>query len=328
MSAATSTHKHSSSLVSVVIPARNEERHLPKVLEALQRQACGDVDLELIVVDDGSTDGTAAVAARSGCRVVPAARPGERGNPGAARNQGVAASRGDPIVFLDADCIVAENWLRHLLDAHRRGASVVGGSLALPPGLPLSARCDYYCGWYLVHPRAPGGWVPHHPPPNLSVRRAPFLSTRGFSRDPPLAYSSEERTWQGELIEAGHRIYFEPRAVAFHHNRPGFGNLLRRHYRWGYGTIESKSGSRAARFAGLYAHPWLLLLASPGLVLAHTAFILACWARVRVYEPFLMLPAVLASRVAYVAGMVVGGLRWLASSRRGPAPARARPRWW
>jgi hypothetical protein len=160
------------------------------------------------------------------------------------------------------------------------------------------------------------------------VRRAALLATSGFSHDPPLAYSSEERLWQGELLDTGHRIYFEPRAVAFHHNRPGFGNLLRRHYRWGYGSIESKSRSRAARFAGLYSHPWLLMLSSPALVLVHTCYILACWARARVYEPFVMLPAVLASRVAYVTGMVVGGVRWLRSDRGRSAPSRPRPRWW
>jgi glycosyltransferase involved in cell wall biosynthesis len=291
-------------------------------------QAVDAIELEVIVVDDGSTDRTAVIAADAGATVLPVTKPGESGNPGRARNRGAAVSRGDPIVFLDADCIVANDWLARILEAHARGATVVGGSLALPPGLSAMARCDYYCGWYLVHPRAPAGWVPHHPPPNLSVRREALMSTSGFSCEPPLAYTSEERLWQGQLLAAGHRIYFEPRAIAFHHNRPGFINLLRRHYRWGYSAIESKSRSRAARFAWLYDHPWALIVSSPILVLAHSAFILFCWCRAHVYEPVVMLPVVLAARIAYFGGMIVGALRWLMAGPAQQAPSRPGPRWW
>ena len=326
---ATASHVPDSSCpISVVIPARNEERRIREVIEALVSQAVDATELEVIVVDDGSMDRTRTIAAEAGATVMSVTKPGDSGNPGRARNRGAAASRGDPIVFLDADCIVAKDWLAGLLAAHARGAAVVGGSLALPAGLAAIARCDYYCGWYLIHPRAPAGWVPHHPPPNLSVRRAAFLSTSGFASDPPLAYSNEERGWQGQLLAAGHRIYFEPRAIAFHHNRPGFMNLLRRHYRWGYGSIESKSRSRAARLAWLYDHPWALIALSPILVVAHTAFILVCWSRARVYEPIAMLPLVLVSRVAYVAGMVVGAMRWLAVGSAHSPSSRPRPRWW
>jgi hypothetical protein len=40
-----------------------------------------------------------------------------------------------------------------ILAAHERGATVKGGALDLPPGLSATARCDYYCGWYLVSSR-------------------------------------------------------------------------------------------------------------------------------------------------------------------------------
>jgi glycosyltransferase involved in cell wall biosynthesis len=291
-------------VVSVVIPARNEAGRILEVLRAVQTQSSGGAELEIILVDDGSTDDTVALARSTGVRVIEMRRPGEAGNPAAARNRGARASRGDPIVFLDADCVVAEGWLEALLAAHEKGASVVGGSLALPPGLPASARCDYYCGWYLVHPGVQGGPVPHHPPPNLSVRRAPFLGTAGFSDQPPLDYTNEERMWQGELRAAGHRIQFEPRAVAYHFNRPGFGNLLRRNYRWGYTAVEAKSRSGAARLAWLYQHPWVIIITSPLLAVAHTAFILWCWLRAAVLEPLWMSPAILASRVSYVLSLI------------------------
>lgn len=315
-------------IVSVVIPARNEAALIAEVVGAVRRQVAPATDVEIIVVDDGSTDDTVARARAAGAsRVIEMRRPGEVGNPAAARNRGAAVSRGDPIVFLDADCVVADGWLAALLAAHDRGATIVGGSLALPAGLPATARCDYYCGWYLIHPQARGGWVPHHPPPNLSVRREPFFSTEGFSTRPPLDYTNEERLWQGQLRAAGHRIYFEPRAVASHHNRPGFRNLLRRHYRWGYTAVEAKSQSGAARLAWLYRYPWLLVLASPALVVGHTAMIVLCWLRAGIFEPLWMAPAILVSRVTYVTGLCTGALRWLKAQRGDPREQRPRPRW-
>jgi glycosyltransferase involved in cell wall biosynthesis len=309
--------------VSVIIPAHDERATIGEVVRLVLAQRDVDTEVEVIVSDDGSTDDTAARAMEAGAQVV--LRPaGERGgNPAAARNRGARAATGDPLIFLDADCTPAAGWLAALLAAHDAGHTIVGGSLALPPGLSASARCDYYCGWYLVHPRRPAGIVPHHPPPNLSVRRDAFRSTRGFSEEPPLEYTNEERAWQGALQRAGHHIWFEPRAVAYHHNRPGFRNLLRRNYRWAYTAIESKSQTGSARHAWLWRHPRLLIVASAPFALAQTAYILGCWLRAGVFEPVLMLPAVLASRLAYAAGMAVGGTRWL---RRRGTPA-VRPRW-
>ena len=309
--------------ISVIIPARNEATFIPRVIGAVRAQRPADTELDIIVVDDGSSDGTPAAARAAGASVLELAGAG--GNPAAARNRGAAAATGDPLIFLDADCIPAEGWLSAILAAHDRGATVVGGALDLPPGLPASARCDYYCGWYLVHSRRPAGDVPHHPPPNLSVRRDPFLGTAGFTEEQPFSYTNEERAWQAALRRDGHRIYFEPRAVAYHYNRPGFANLLRRNYRWAYAAIESKSQTGAARFSWLYRYPRFLIATSLPLAFAHTAFILGCWVRAGRLEPVFMLPAILASRFAYSLGMAVGGVRWL--RRRGMTPPAYRPRW-
>jgi hypothetical protein len=74
----------------------------------------------------------------------------------------------------------------------------------------------------------------------------------------------------------------------------------------------------------MYRHPRLLIAASLPLAFVHTAFILGCWLRAGRFEPLLMAPAVFVSRLAYSAGMAVGGLQWL---RRRDAPATYQPRW-
>ncbi|HEX5760497.1 MAG TPA: glycosyltransferase [Thermoanaerobaculia bacterium] len=308
--------------VSVVIPAHDEAASIGGCVRAVLAQAAPGVEVEAIVVDDASTDGTAEAARAAGARVL---RMEIGGNPAAARNRGAAASTGDPIVFLDADCLPVDGWLAAFLAAHDRGEVVVGGSLDLPAGLSATARCDFYCGWYLIHPRRPAGPVPHHPPPNLSVRRAPFLGSQRFTERQPFSYTNEERAWQAELRDAGHRIWFEPLARAYHYNRPGFLNLLRRNYRWAYTALPSKAQTGAARMAWLYRHPVLLIAASGPLALAHTAFIVGCWVRAGVFEPLLQLPAILLSRFAYAAGLAVGGIQWL--RRRDPEAEAYRPRW-
>ena len=144
----------------MVIPARNEAASIGETVRRVLVQAVQagpGIDLEVVVADDGSTDGTAAAARSAGARVLSLGQEG--GNPAAARNRGAAAATGDPIVFLDADCLPGDGWLEAILAAHDRGEAVVGGSLGLPPGLPPTARCDYYCGWYLIHPRRPAGPV-------------------------------------------------------------------------------------------------------------------------------------------------------------------------
>ena len=184
-------------------------------------QRLPDIEVEVIVVDDGSDDGTRQEAINAGATVLSLGNETGGGNPAIARNRGAEASRGDPIIFLDCDCLPAEGWLRELLRYHYRGIDAVGGSLELPTGLSVMARCDYYCGWYHVHPKRHRGIVAHHPPCNLSVRRASFDRTEGFCEQPPVAYSHEELAWQAELSNDGGRIFFNPGAVAYHFNRPG-----------------------------------------------------------------------------------------------------------
>ncbi len=303
--------------VSVVIPARNEEANLGRTLSALFAQAPPGVELEVLVVDDGSTDETVAIACGAGARVILLGPRSLGGSPGAARNRGARAATGDPIVFLDADCEPASGWLNALLAAHIAGERVVGGSLDVPAGMPATARCDHYCGSYHVHPDLPAGTVPNHTPANLSVRRKVFLSTSGFAERLPVSDGHEELRWQAQLARAGIFIRFEPGARVLHHNRVGVKNLLRRNYRWGYSALESKSRTGASRWSALFRRPALLVAASFPLAFVHTAHTVACWLRWGKLEPVLMLPLILLARLAYAAGMTRGGMRWLRSRRLG-----------
>lgn len=107
--------------VSILIPARNEAHNLPKLLESIRSQALQP--LEVIVIDDGSTDDTARIAASLGATVLPS-RPlpeGWRGKPWAC-HQGSRLAKGELLLFLDADTWLEPGGLGTILDTYRGGA--------------------------------------------------------------------------------------------------------------------------------------------------------------------------------------------------------------
>jgi len=108
--------------LSFVIPAHNEEALIAATVRAIRAATDGLTrDLEIIVVDDASTDRTAEIAAAEGARVVPVSVR----QIAAARNAGAAVARGEILVFVDADTIVSATVIRGVLAAMAAGA--VGG---------------------------------------------------------------------------------------------------------------------------------------------------------------------------------------------------------
>src|SRR5882762_11597149 len=113
--------------LSVVIPAYNEEQRLPRTIEEIERYLDGrGLDYELIIVDDGSTDGTRQVmdaAAARNSKVRLEALPANRGK-GSALAAGVAVARGDEVLVTDADLSTPIDELEKLDAALRAGAGV------------------------------------------------------------------------------------------------------------------------------------------------------------------------------------------------------------
>ena len=115
--------------LSVIIPAFNEEAYLPSTLDWVQAAAAhlrglADVEIDIIVVDNNSVDGTAAVALERGARVVHEPVQGIARS----RNSGAHNAEGDVLVFIDADVIVPPNLLEVIHSAMNDPACVGGAA--------------------------------------------------------------------------------------------------------------------------------------------------------------------------------------------------------
>lgn len=100
--------------VSVLVPFRDNARHIERCIAAILAQEAPAGGYEAILIDNGSRDGSRVLAERfADARVIDEAKPGAY----AARNRGVAAARGEILVFTDADCVPEPGWLRQHVDA-------------------------------------------------------------------------------------------------------------------------------------------------------------------------------------------------------------------
>lgn len=193
-------------VVSVIVPARNASATLPRTLAALAAQEFGE-DYEVVVVDDGSRDATAEIAAAAPGPVRVLRRPPE--GPAAARNHGVDASRGELLAFCDADVYPTPEWLA--------------------AGVRALAAADLVQGRVLPDPSRPLGpfdrtiWVDHeaglYETANLFVRRDWFRRVGGFEAwlTPRGGKALAEDVWFGyRARRLGARITFSAAALAHH----------------------------------------------------------------------------------------------------------------
>src|SRR5216117_698621 len=174
--------------VPIVIPAHNEEALLPACLRALLAQDY-DGPLEIIVVDNASSDHTAEVARSLGVCVVPEPRRDYC----LALIRGFAAATGSIIAMTDADTVVPPDWVSRLVEEYRRRPDVVaiGGDVVFTGA--------NWKGWLLARVLVPAfNWIdrrnprgPHLWGANLSVRRDAFLAVGGWNPDYSLEVDSE-----------------------------------------------------------------------------------------------------------------------------------------
>jgi O-antigen biosynthesis protein len=213
--------------MSVVVCTYNGERWLGGCLDALARLEYPDY--EVIVVDDGSTDRTAEVAAeRPWVRLISTPNRGLS----AARNCGMGAATGEIVAYVDDDARPDPAWLRQLARAFLAGRhAAVGGPNIAPPRDGFVADCVANAPGGPVHVLVSDREAEHLPGCNLAVRKASLEAIGGF--DPTFRIAGDDVDVCWRLHERGETLGFSPGAIVWHHRRGSIRAYLRQQFQYG-----------------------------------------------------------------------------------------------
>ncbi len=256
--------------ISVVVCSYNGARTIRDCCEGLARLEYPDY--EVIVVDDGSTDLTSAIARQYDVRLI---RTQNRGLSNA-RNTGLKAASGEIVAYIDDDAHPDPHWLLYLAATFRNSTHAgVGGPNIAPAGDGALAECVA---------RAPGGPVhvllddrkaEHIPGCNMAFRKSCLEAIGGF--DPRFRVAGDDVDVCWRLLDRGWTIGFSPAAVVWHHRR----NSVRAYWRQqiGYGRAEAMLEQKwPEKYNGPGHVRWAGRIYGPGVAR------LLGWRRPRVYH--------------------------------------------
>src|SRR5438128_2631431 len=216
--------------ISVVVCSCNGGRTIRDACEGLRR--LDYPNYEVIVVDDGSNDDTAAIAGQYDVRLI---RTPNRGL-SSARNTGLAAATGEIVAYLDDDAYPDPHWLTYLAAAFLSTSHVgVGGPNIAPAGDGPIAECVARAPGGPVHVLVTDREAEHIPGCNMAFRTAYLEAVGGF--DPRFRTAGDDVDVCWRLQDRGWTLGFHPAAVVWHHRR----NSVRTYWRQqiGYGRAEA-----------------------------------------------------------------------------------------
>ena len=220
--------------VDVVVPVLDGGSRFTVCLRSLLEQR--DVRARVVVVDNGSTDGSRDVAARAGVVVVDEPRRSSY----AARNAGIAVATAPVVAFTDADCIADPSWLRRGLDALERNRwDLCAGAIRQERATTLAGRHDELT--YLrqdVNVRKLGFGATA----NLFVRREVFTELGPFDAS---AQSGGDLEFGRRAVAARKSLGYADDAVVHHAPRDRLGPVLRKAWRIGAGQAHAAANDRS-----------------------------------------------------------------------------------
>lgn len=164
-------------LLSIIIPTLNEEKNLLNLLESIKKQDFKDY--EIIVSDNNSQDKTRLIAKKYGCKIV------KGGLPPRARNNGALAARGKYLLFLDADVILKDNFLRDTISEMQKRNFDIATVYVEPLSNEFFIKVahHFFNGWVFLMQKID----PHAPGFCIFTKKDVFLKNKGFDESIKLA---------------------------------------------------------------------------------------------------------------------------------------------
>jgi GT2 family glycosyltransferase len=216
--------------ISVVVCSCNGARTIRQCLEGLSRVEYPD--FEVIVVNDGSNDATASIAAEFGYRLITTHNQGLSG----ARNTGLRAARGEVVAYLDDDAYPDPHWLTYLAATFLSTPhAAVGGPNIPPPEDPLVAQAVAGAPGGPCHVLLSDTVAEHIPGCNMAFRRRCLEAIGGFDAQFRAAGDDVDACWRIQQQEW--TIGFSPAAVVWHHRRDSVRGYWKQQK--GYGRAEA-----------------------------------------------------------------------------------------
>jgi succinoglycan biosynthesis protein ExoA len=250
--------------VSVIVPARNEERHIEACVRSIRSQEL-DAGLEVIVADGRSSDRTAELAARAGATVVD--NP-QRVIP-AALNRGLAAARGDIVLRFDAHSEMPAGYVAACLRALAQAEDIgtVGGwrevGASGPWGRALAAALGSPLGiGYPMRWRRPAPGMPRVDVDTVHFgcyRKEVLVRLGGWRED---ILTNEDFELDYRLRRAGYRVVFDPAVWSIYRPRESFAAIVRQYWRYGRWKAEVLAAAPASVRPRQLAPPLLVVTAS------------------------------------------------------------------
>jgi GT2 family glycosyltransferase len=217
--------------ISVVVCTHNGNGTLKRCMEGLSK--LNYPDLEVIFVDDGSTDPSAVLRARDyGFRLIQTENRGLS----SARNTGWQSATGEIVAYLDDDAWPDPEWLKYLAAAFQDGGyGGVGGPNIPPLSDEPIAQCVANAPGGPIHVLLSDTEAEHIPGCNMAFRRDALAKVGGFDAQFRVAGDDVDLCWR--IQDAGYRLGFSPAAMVWHHRR----NSIRAYWRQqrGYGRAEA-----------------------------------------------------------------------------------------
>ena len=243
-------------LITIIVPVRNEEKTIKKCLQSLK--SLNYPNYEVIVVNDGSTDGTEKILKQFDTIAV---LNTEGVGPSMARNLAIEKAKGEYLAFTDGDCLIDKEWLNQLLtyftDPNVMG---VGGDQLCPEDetpfgkdvhdfLKLIAFSSDY-----LKTEKEVVTIRHNPTCNMMYRREAFQEMGGFQRD---LWPCEDLEFDYRLTRSGYRLIYNPSAVVYHYRPENLKRFGQMHFR--YGRAHAKLVLRYGFFEKIHYIPPILL---------------------------------------------------------------------
>jgi glycosyltransferase involved in cell wall biosynthesis len=219
---------------TVVVPVRNGEATIRACIESLVAQQYPADRFDIIVVDNGSTDGTAQIVAPYPLTVVQCDTLG----PSPARNAGVWHARGEIVAFTDADCVADTGWIAALARAFSEEAIGAAGGAIEPlrhPNRNVVERFGEHLPPLQNYRSGDNEFLPFLISANAAYRRAPLLAAGGWD-DAMGSAEDIELAWRFQL-RTGTKLAFCSDAVIYHRHRATVRALARQYWVYGLGEV-------------------------------------------------------------------------------------------